>query len=170
MPKNDTDELDQDTVYDILSNARRRFVISYLREHDEPIGLNRLSEEVAAWENDTTVAELSDKQIKRVYVSLYQTHVPKLDEHGLVEYDKDSGAIKLTSNVEVLDAHLPDFEQSHTPWPFVYAGLAAVGLATYAVVLLLPATFSWVSTTALGVVITALFAIVTFVHYWVDMR
>lgn len=170
MPTNDTNELDQDTVYDILSNARRRFVISYLREHDEPIELNRLSEEVAAWENDTTVAELSDKQIKRVYVSLYQTHVPKLDEHGLVEYDKDSGAIQLTSNVEVLDAHLPDCERSHTPWPFVYAGLAAVGLAAYTLVLLLPAAFSWVSTTALGVVITVLFAIVTFVHYWVDAR
>lgn len=87
--------LGQDEAYELLSNARRRFVISYLRSQDGRVPLNELSQSLAAWENDIPVDELGDQQIKRIYVSLYQTHLPKLEEAGLIEYDRENSTLEI---------------------------------------------------------------------------
>ena len=165
MSRPDHDQLSQGEVYDLLSNARRRYVISCLRDRDEPVELTDLSRAVAAWENDTSVEELSDQQTKRVYVSLYQTHVPKLDDSGLVDYDQETGEIALTSSVNELDTYLPAEEKAETPWQLVYMGIAVVGLALYGAVALFPATFAWLSLTLLGSVVMAAFAVVAAAHY-----
>lgn len=160
------DPLTQDTVYDLLSNARRRFVLSYLRSREEPIELSELSRRVAAWENETDVDDLTDQQVKRVYVSLYQTHIPKLDDSGLIDYDKDTGEVELTSSVEKLDTYLPEHGDDRIPWQFVYAGVAAAGLALYAAIMLFPAAFAWVPMALLNVAIIAVFGAVAVAHYW----
>lgn len=95
MPTDDQ-ELSQDVIFDVLSSSRRRYVLYYLSQRDEPVELPSLAEEVAAWETETSVDELSSQERKRVYVSLYQTHIPKLEEVGLVDYDQDSGEVSLT--------------------------------------------------------------------------
>ncbi len=92
----DEPELSQDVIFDVLSSSRRRYVLYYLSQHEEPVELPALAEEVAAWETESTVEELSSQERKRVYVSLYQTHIPKLEEVGLVDYDQDSGQVSLT--------------------------------------------------------------------------
>ena len=165
MSRPDHDTLSQGEVYDLLSNARRRYVISYLRDHDEPVELTDLSRAVAAWENDTSVEELSDQQTKRVYVSLYQTHVPKLDDSGLVDYDQETGEIQLTPSVNELDTYLPAEEKEEVPWQLVYMGIAAVGLALYGAAALFPAAFGWLSLTLLGSIVMAAFAVVAAAHY-----
>jgi DNA-binding transcriptional ArsR family regulator len=164
------DTLAQDTVYDLLSNGRRRFVISRLRRAEGPVSVSDLSEAVAAWENDIPQAELTDKQIKRVYVSLYQIHIPKLDEAGLVEYDKDSGRVELTAAVSELDSYLPERERRTEPYPWllVYGGLAFLGLTLYGSVLLFPETFGWLSMTMLNVVLFSLLVITTTAHYLME--
>jgi hypothetical protein len=164
------DSLTQDTVYDLLSNARRRFVISFLRGRDEPIELSELSKRVAAWENETDVDDLTDQQVKRVYVSLYQTHIPKLADSGLVDYDKDTGEVSLTSNIEELDTYLPEGDQRQIPWQFVYAAVAVAGLAAYVAMAIFPAAFDAISMTAVNVVIIAAFGVVAAVHYWMRSR
>lgn len=165
MSRPEHDSLTQGEVYDLLSNARRRYVISYLRDHEEPVELTDLSRAVAAWENDTSVEELSDQQTKRVYVSLYQTHVPKLDDSGLVDYNQETGEIQLTSSVNELDTYLPAEDGDGTPWQLVYMGIAAVGLALYGAAAVFPAAFGWLSLTLLGSVVMAMFAIVAAAHY-----
>lgn len=164
------DSLTQDTVYDLLSNARRRFVLSFLRGHDEPIELSELSKRVAAWENETDVEDLTDQQVKRVYVSLYQTHIPKLADSELIEYDKETGEVSLTSNIEELDTYLPEDDQRQIPWQFVYAAVAVVGLAVYVAMAIFPTAFEPVSMTAVNVVIIAAFGVVAAVHFWMRSR
>lgn len=170
MSTTEGNTLAQDTVYDLLSNGRRRFVISKLRRAEEPLSVSDLSEAVAAWENDVPQSELTDKQIKRVYVSLYQIHIPKLDEAGLVEYDKDSGLVELTPAVSELDSYLPEQEADSEPYPWLlaYGGLALLGLVLYGGVLLLPETFGWLSMTMLNVVLFSLLVVTTTAHYLVE--
>jgi DNA-binding transcriptional ArsR family regulator len=170
MSTTEQNTLAQDTVYDLLSNGRRRFVISRLRRAEEPLSVSDLSEAVAAWENDIPQSELTDKQIKRVYVSLYQIHIPKLDEAGLVAYDKDSGMVELTPAVSELDSYLPNQEPESEPYPWllVYGGLAFLGLALYGSVLLFPETFGWLSMTMLNVVLFSLLVITTTTHYMIE--
>jgi len=171
MSTKESNELTQDTVYDLLSNKRRRFVISKLRRAEGPVSVNDLSESVAAWENGIEVDELTDKQIKRVYVSLYQIHIPKLDEAGLVDYDKDSGQVRLRSTVSELDSYLPeqaDDTGNGIPWEAIYAGVAAVALGMYAGVFLFPDAFAWLSVTALNVTLFATLVVVAGAHYLME--
>lgn len=125
MDQNNT-ELTRDRVFDILSSPRRRYVLYFLRTEPNPIQLTDLAEHVAAWENDTTVEELSTQQRKRVYVSLYQTHLPKLAEAGLVDYDEETGAVAIDSKATELDPLLGE-QRDRPAWYRYYFAVAAAG-------------------------------------------
>lgn len=127
MPPHDTQTLPQDTAFDLLSNARRRFVLRRLQASDGPVELSDLAEELAAEENDVPSDELSAQQRKRTYVSLYQTHVPKLDEAGVVDYDSETGMIHATPHVAELARYFGE-EGRSVPWGILYAVVAGAGL------------------------------------------
>lgn len=95
-------ELSKGEIFDLLKNRRRRTVIRFLREHDGYAELNDLAEYIAAKENDIDVRQLSSDQRKRVYIGLYQCHLPKMDSLGVVDYDKDRGTIELQASVSQL--------------------------------------------------------------------
>jgi hypothetical protein len=116
--------LSQDVVFDILSSSRRRYVLYRLREAEGPVELTKLAEQVAAWENNTDPDQITEQERKRVYVSLYQTHIPRLDEVGLVVYDKDSGQIELAADAEQIDDYLSSGDE-RIRWEWAYLGLAA---------------------------------------------
>lgn len=118
--------LDEDTVFDILSNRRRRQIIYYLQEHGGEAPLREVANAVAGWEEGEVPEDVTEKQSRRVYVSLYQSHVPRLSEVGLIEHD-DSGVIRLTDRVRLLDPYL----NPHTddpPWQVYYLALGLVGV------------------------------------------
>jgi len=119
------EELTQDLVFEVLSSTRRRQVLSLLNQKG-PMELTELAEYVAARENDTTVEELTKQQRKRVYVSLYQTHVPKLEDANIVDHDSDSGVVRLKSRASEVDRYLDGDDPF--PWQYVYVAVAAVGL------------------------------------------
>lgn len=164
------DTLTRDNVFDLLSNPRRRYILYYLRTHDGPIKLTDLADEVAAWEYDTDVEELSKQERKRVYVSLYQTHVPKLAEIGLVDYDASVGLIRPTRRVRAVDAYLPSDEDEEPHWEFVYLGLVVVGAVLFAVGLVGAGGLGAVSTVPVGLVILVLFAMTAGIHYYYRTR
>jgi hypothetical protein len=95
-------ELTKGEIFDLLKNRRRRTVIRYLRENDGYAELNDLAEHIAARENDIDVRQLSSDQRKRVYIGLYQCHLPKMDSLGVIDYDKDRGTIELQASVHQL--------------------------------------------------------------------
>jgi len=82
--------------FEILKNERRRIVLQYLKEVDETVQLNDLADQVTAIENDTTVDAITSDERKRVYVGLYQFHLPKMAKMGVVDYNKDRGNVRLT--------------------------------------------------------------------------
>ncbi|SEO38268.1 hypothetical protein SAMN04487948_102151 [Halogranum amylolyticum] len=121
-------ELSRDVKFTVLSNARRRDVLRLLRSYDEPVGIRDLAERIAAWENDTTPEAVTYKQRKRVYTSLHQTHLPALEDAGLIEAARTWEGITLTPRARELDAYL-DGERSTSEWSNYYFGFASVGLA-----------------------------------------
>ncbi|RRJ33659.1 DUF7344 domain-containing protein [Halocatena pleomorpha] len=161
----DSEPLSQDLVFDLLSSPRRRFVLHYLRSESDSLALTALADEVAAWEYETPVEELSDQERKRAYVSLYQTHIPKLADAGIVEYDTDSGEVTLAQAAGVVDAYLPDEAGPEIPWEFVYPLLTIVCVVLFVIGLIDIGPFS---ATVAGVLILLLFGITSFVHLlWV---
>jgi len=97
--------LELDVVFEILKNPRRRQVVQQLRDHGET-DLGDLAEFIAADENDTTVEALSADERKRVYIGLYQTHLPKMDDAGVVAYDQDQGVVAPGPAIDQLTAYL----------------------------------------------------------------
>ena len=139
-------------------------MLSYLHEHDGPVDLMDLANEIAAWENDTTVDELTDKQSKRVYVSVYQTHVPKLVSTNLIEYDSDSGLIELSDRANQIERYMPDGENER-PWHRYYAILAVASAAFYAGVAVGVPLLAAIPEAAAGIVVVLAFAVLSAAHY-----
>jgi hypothetical protein len=106
LPDSDPDERAQEPlsrVLSVLASERRRRALSVLDATDGgDLSMDRLAERIAATENDTTVADVTDEQRKRVYVSLYQTHVPRLEQMEAVAFDDERGAVRLTERGRAL--------------------------------------------------------------------
>jgi hypothetical protein len=88
--------LEPDTLFELLSNSRRRAVLYVLYTRGRETPLSELVDEVARLDRDGPERSVSDPERNRVYVSLYQTHLPKLDGHGLVTFDTDDRTVSLT--------------------------------------------------------------------------
>jgi hypothetical protein len=101
------DELPLERVFDILRNERRQRVLGYLAvTDDDVIRIGDLAEHVAAIENDLSVNALSSQQRKRVYVALYQCHLPKMADADVIAFDKDRGTIEVGPNLDQLRPYL----------------------------------------------------------------
>jgi DNA-binding transcriptional ArsR family regulator len=127
MSSSGSTSLAPDEVFEILSSQRRRMVLYYLRQHEDPATVNELAEQIAAWENDVEIEELTSQQRKRVYVSLYQTHLPKLAETRIVDYDVDDGEVRLTDQAEDVDVFLSSESTRSYPWRRHYIALLLLG-------------------------------------------
>lgn len=127
MTASNTTSLASDQVFEILSSQRRRMVLYYLRDHDGTATMNELAEQIAAWENDVDIEALTSQQRKRVYVSLYQTHLSKLADADLIDYDVDEGDVRLTDQSTEIDAFLKPKRRSSYPWKRHYIGVVLMG-------------------------------------------
>lgn len=70
--------------------------------------MRTLAEEIAAWEHETTVQQLGNDQRQRTYIGLYQSHLPKLDDYGVIEYNQDRGIIEPTPLLKVFEPYVGD--------------------------------------------------------------
>ena len=86
-------------IYDVLSNERRTMVLELLAASD-PRDLGDLAEEIAARET----GERPPPRNKRtsVYVTLHQTHLPKLATLSIVEYDDREKVVSLGSRASTV--------------------------------------------------------------------
>ncbi|WP_458205199.1 DUF7344 domain-containing protein [Haladaptatus sp. NG-SE-30] len=116
--------LSQDQVFEVLKSPRRRYALYYLRREGGTVELSDLTDQVAAWENDTTPAGLTSEQRKRVYISLYQTHLPKLDDAGIIDYEREAGKVHLSRRARELDTYLGDVSRPEIPWDRYYLALS----------------------------------------------
>lgn len=92
--------LDRDTLFDLLSSARRQYVLRYLCDESPEEHVEELARLIAAEETAVPPAEVPSEDVRRVYISLYQTHVPKLEENGLLRFDPDERVVTLSAPTE----------------------------------------------------------------------
>lgn len=89
------DPPDRDSLFELLSNSRRRQTMRCLKEH-ATLTLADVAEEIAVRERSTTINEIDAEVVQDVYHSLYHVHVPKLERADLVIYDQDQDLVGLT--------------------------------------------------------------------------
>lgn len=100
--RDDSSELPADEVFHLLQNARRRRVLQHVFAHEDeaPFEMRTIAEHVAAWESDTTLQQLTSDERQRAYISLYQCHLPKLDDKGIIDYNQSRGIVAPTAAIE----------------------------------------------------------------------
>ena len=87
--------LTPDDLLEILSNRRRRFLWRLLRKESGELELNEVSRQIAALENGIDPEDVAYDQRRSVYNSLRQFHCKKMDEAGLIEFDKRESVVSL---------------------------------------------------------------------------
>lgn len=86
---------------EVVSSSRRRQIIDILHER-RSIGMSELVDAVASAEAGPDPVTATERN--RVYTALYQTHVPKLAEHGLIDYDPGHQMLDASDKLDVLHA------------------------------------------------------------------
>jgi len=136
-PESDTarDGITHDDCFDLLSNHRRRYALYYLQQNGDGATLGELADYVAAWENDIEADAVSYDERKRVYTSLQQVHLPRMDEMDVVEFDDREGRVRIGPAAEDIDVYLEVVQGDDTRWSSFYFSLVLVnaGLLTGAV-------------------------------------
>ena len=163
-------ELSRDMVFDVLKNRRRRYALHYLKQQEGSVKLSDLAEQVAAWENDTTINNISAAERKRVYTALYQSHLPKLDDAGIVDYNQNRGIVELTEKAAELDVYLELVTKDDISWSKYYLGLAMVGMSVVTAAWLQLPVFSSMPDIVWAVLIVAAFTASAAAHTYHTRR
>lgn len=92
--------LELDGVFTALSNARRRYLLYLLVNGRGEEMTSSLAAGVASLERDKPVEEVSDDEQSEVLTALYHTHLPKLADLDLIEYERDEDVVVRSENTE----------------------------------------------------------------------
>jgi hypothetical protein len=118
--------LDPEDVHEVLRNDRRRRTLKYLKQRIEPVPLRDLSERVAELEADASPAPRNLRQ--SVYNSLHQTHLPKLDDYGIVDYERDRKVVSLEARAKDIDVYMGISTPVGVTWATYYRSVGVAGL------------------------------------------
>ncbi|WP_193309658.1 hypothetical protein [Halorubrum halophilum] len=162
--QSDEAEPSRDDIFTALSNARRRWVIKYLNQNAPEARVRDIAEQLAAWENDLEVSEVTYKQRKRVYTALHQSHLPKLAASGFIEYESDRGLVSLTDESRQLEVYLEIVSENEILWSEFYFGLAVVAALAGAAAAVGTVPFASVSGYTYAILTSVAFGVSSLVH------
>lgn len=121
-------ELDPSQIHNILRNDRRRAVIKHVKRSEEPLAVDTLAEHIASVETEESPPPRDVR--KSVYVSLHQTHLPKLDELDIIEYDQRDQQIELRERVGEVEVYMEVAPEDGVSWATYYFGVSVLGVLT----------------------------------------
>lgn len=151
-------------IHQVLSSARRRKALEQLRGAGGSITVRELSERVATAETGESPAPRNVRE--SVYTSLHQTHLPRLDELGIVEYDRDRKIVTIRDGAR----HISLYMEVETPfglsWAEYYRLLGVVGLFAVVASLGEAPGVSAVDPLLWGVLFLAVFGLSTGYQLW----
>jgi len=105
-PCSESQPLSRNEIFHLLSTTRRREAIRYLLEIENQVGLPKLARHIAALEHETSVEDVTQAQYQRIYIPLYQSHLPKLDKAGVIRYNSTKRLIEPTTQLNVFAPYL----------------------------------------------------------------
>jgi hypothetical protein len=98
--------LELNEVFAGLSHPRRRYLLYTLVNGSSEAPLPELAANIAGWEREKPVGEVTDEEQQDVYISLYHCHVPRLSKLGIVDYQEGENIIVRAANTDQVKAVL----------------------------------------------------------------
>ncbi|WP_224448645.1 DUF7344 domain-containing protein [Haloprofundus salilacus] len=115
------DILEMDFVFDALAHPRRRYILYSLLSKSR-WSLTELATKLVAWEHGIPEEDISNFDRNEMYTSLYHSHIPKLMELDIVEFNDgeveetivaDFNAIQVLSVLQGAGASLDSAQEIH---------------------------------------------------------
>lgn len=163
----------REDVFEILSNQRRRHTLHYLRQQqseDARVDLRELSRQLSAWENGVDPEEIMHRDRKAVYTALRQTHLPKMDDVGIVNWDPNRGYIEPAEEFSDVEVYLDVVPAKEIPRSEYYLGLSAFCAALLSVAWVDIFPFGLLSDVVWAAIIVALFTVSAAVDTYYDSK
>ncbi len=115
-----------DELYDVFANRRRRYALHYLQQEDDRTDFGEMAEQIAAWEHGKPRGRVTSTERKYVYSALQQRHLPKMQEIGLVAFDKRDGAVEPNGVLDEIDVYAEVVGRDNVPWGVYFPALGGV--------------------------------------------
>ena len=103
---------DVDKILAALSHHQRRETLNILRNAGRSLALADLSIELTLELEDFDSKAEAKKRAERLQIELYHSHVPRLEEAGLIDYNVDRNVVALTDTAT--DGDLVETEEELT--------------------------------------------------------
>ena len=95
----DASTLETDRLFRLLADYRRRHLLTYLSRNEGWTPLATVADYIVTRELGLRPGLVPDER-KRLYLTLFHTHVPMLVEPGLVSYDRERDRVRATPEIE----------------------------------------------------------------------
>ncbi|MDW5549312.1 hypothetical protein [Methanosarcina sp.] len=118
-------QLSKSDIFGILQNDRRRCVLEILRKQGNQ-SIRSLSDEIARLESGEDDPKSTIR--KSIYVSLLQTHIPKMESLGVVNYDRENDFVELLPAASDFDIYMETVKKGDIPWSHFYIGLSTLAI------------------------------------------
>ncbi len=110
-----------DALLDLCRDQHRRIVVATLAREKRSLTVNDLTEAIINQNHHVPVTEISEEDTREIRLSLHHTHIPKLADRSLIEYDQERQLVEPTSQFDQLEPQLsaiidadPDLEAPMT--------------------------------------------------------
>ena len=89
------ESMSPDTILSAVANEHRRAILNALdTAPDNTLEYDTLVDRVADQIRDEDAERVSDEHRQRVRIGLHHTHLPKLDEARIIDYEGDTGHVE----------------------------------------------------------------------------
>lgn len=108
--------LSSDTILSAVANEHRRAILTVLDDaRDKTLDFEGLVNRVADRVRDGDAGQVSDEQRRRVRIALHHSHLPKLDDARILDYEAETGHVtfvggELGGEIRTLVDSYDDFE------------------------------------------------------------
>ncbi len=93
-----TPTLTLDTIFDALSNPRRRILLTILQDHQRPLLESDLAAQIAAKEADKPSGEVTEEERQHVLTDLRHNQLPRLADADMIARDRDKNTASIVAH------------------------------------------------------------------------
>jgi hypothetical protein len=157
-------QLTEYEIHDVLRNERRTRVLEHLQQKRETVTLRELSEQLAALETGESPPPRNIRE--SVYNSLHQTHLPKLDDLGIIEYEHDRKLVTLANGSHQVNLYMEVVPTNDVTWATYYLSTGMLSLIAIALSSVDVPVFDALSVTVWSILFFGLFVLSGLYQRW----
>jgi hypothetical protein len=104
------ERLSETEINELLTNQRRRVILSYVQVCDGPVEIESLIEHLTYQELEGCSGDRSTRLFEEISETVWSDHLPLLAEHGVIKYDRESEKLRGWVNIGQLTHCLREYD------------------------------------------------------------